>query len=74
MLQTRQHVFRIGSKCPKMSQNVHFIRIVVRTDLFVLCLPPSFPGFEVTSIFTNLGLCLLRPERPPPLVAAVAYW
>ena len=44
MLQTRQKVFRIVPKCPKLSQNVpkcpkmsqnaHFRRIVVRTDLF----------------------------------------
>ena len=46
MVQTRQKVFRIVSKCPKMSQvvpnclkmsqNAHFRRIVVRTDLFFL--------------------------------------
>ena len=35
MLQTRQKVFRIVPKCPKMSQNAHFRRIVVRTDLFI---------------------------------------
>ena len=33
MVQTRQRVFRIVPSCPKMSQNAHFRRIVVRMDL-----------------------------------------
>ena len=35
MVQTRQKVFRIVPKCPLMSQNAYFRRIVVQTDLFL---------------------------------------
>ena len=38
MVQTRQKVSKIVPKCPKMPQNAHFKRIVVRTDLFLFVL------------------------------------
>ena len=36
MLQTHHKVFQVVTKCPKMSQNIHFRRIVVQMDLFYL--------------------------------------
>ena len=43
----RQKVFRIVSKCPKMSQNVQFRRIVLRTDLFLQ--PPLLKTYPTKS-------------------------
>ena len=47
MLQTRPEVLRIVPKCPEMSQNVQFRRIVVRMVLFNNLLTPKRKKIEM---------------------------
>ena len=49
-VQTRQKCFRIVPSCPKLSQNAHFRRIVVQTDLLPGILEP-FPEFDLKASF-----------------------
>ena len=74
MLQTRRKSSKLSRnvpKCRKMSQNVHFRRIVVRTDLFIIAcsytLEPfssdtmiAFIVFRIHNIFYFYGV--LHPD------------